>query len=1013
MKKIPTLLMGFAISLVFANTLITQSLTIENSIQENKSLKDLNFSPNLFDGCTTTTGQYPAETFTPQCNESEENMTSFLGKYGQFTKVNVTKNIEYTFKNGGSIGFITITDEDGIEILAAKETPLTWKSTKTGVIRYYSHLDENCSSSNTLTSRTIRCNGIVIPEEPVGCLDAPNGQYPKENVIPACDGSEENITSIFGKYGQYSKVDVQQGVEYKFKNGGFASFITISNEDGTEIITSGPSPIVWTATSSGTIRYYSHADENCTVNNIIMTRTVTCSPVVVEPEPSGCLSAPNGQYPVENITPACNGVAVDITNGNGKFGQFAQINVEQDVEYTFTIPGIGGYITITNADGTLTHIEGKSPIVWTATNTETVRFYSHEDENCTVSDITISKLVKCGTTPVIQYDEPDFPCYFGDGAITQIFDAKSVDQAIFTMWADDFEVELGTEFTLHQITMSFLSNSEFSNATLRLYKDLNDLPGELINQQNLTVSTNQNYGYSDYYNQNIQRVEYALNENITLSSGKYWISIETPNQARWITTDQGNSGSTLVFTGDGGNNWIKNSSERFVFYVEGECNEAPVEFEEPDFPCFQGDGEITDFSNGINIAQPENIMVAEDFVVDPDTEFTLRQITMSYLSNNVSTNAIVKIYKNQNGIPGEFLQEENLTLTSSKTYGFNEEYEGGLNAQRTEYVLDNPITLQEGTYWFSIITPNTAYWITTKEGTSGSGFALSMSEGQTWLGPNEDETKFVFYVEGDCEDVDEVIVIEFDEPDYPCYQGDGDNTFMENGYNIGNPEQALWAEDIIVDANTVFTIHQITMSLNSNTEFTDAKVRLYSNNNGKPGQILNEINLTISTHQTYGLNMYNLNKHRIEFKLEEPLPLTEGTYWFSVITPNEAYWVASAQGHSGSNFASSFNNGTTWDIDNEEKFIFYIEGECEEMAVQDLNSVEFAYYPNPVNDILNIKSKYAVKKIQVFNMAGQELRTNYDFTKNILNLKTLSSGVYLIRATLENGAIETFKIIKK
>src|SRR5690606_14708109 len=40
-----------------------------------------------------------------------------------------------------------------------------------------------------------------------------------------------------------------------------------------------------------------------------------------------------------------------------------------------------------------------------------------------------------------------------------------------------------------------------------------------------------------------------------------------------------------------------------------------------------------------------------------------------------------------------------------------------------------------------------------------------------------------------------------------------------------------------------------------------------------------------------------------------------------------------------------------------------------EMGISDMNSSDFAYYPNPVKDFLTIKSKKAVQSIDAFNLA--------------------------------------------
>lgn len=71
------------------------------------------------------------------------------------------------------------------------------------------------------------------------------------------------------------------------------------------------------------------------------------------------------------------------------------------------------------------------------------------------------------------------------------------------------------------------------------------------------------------------------------------------------------------------------------------------------------------------------------------------------------------------------------------------------------------------------------------------------------------------------------------------------------------------------------------------------------------------------------------------------------------------------------------------------------------------------YYPNPVKDILHIQSDKNVEQVSVYNLAGQQVVTNAKLVDGKLNLRTLTSGIYVIRVLMENGKMETFKIIKK
>ena len=73
----------------------------------------------------------------------------------------------------------------------------------------------------------------------------------------------------------------------------------------------------------------------------------------------------------------------------------------------------------------------------------------------------------------------------------------------------------------------------------------------------------------------------------------------------------------------------------------------------------------------------------------------------------------------------------------------------------------------------------------------------------------------------------------------------------------------------------------------------------------------------------------------------------------------------------------------------------------------------FAYYPNPVQDVLNIDADIKVKTVNFYDASGRLMMTKkLDSVRNKVNLSLLKSGVYIVKAELESG-MKTFKIIKK
>ncbi len=118
------------------------------------------------------------------------------------------------------------------------------------------------------------------------CLSAGNGLYPMATFSPSCTGSAENIqTNCYA--GEYSNVAVISGTAYTFASSNSGDFITIANSAGTSVYTAGTGSVSWTATLTGTIRFYTHTNNACGEASVYRTRSVTCSAT-----PPSCIANP-------------------------------------------------------------------------------------------------------------------------------------------------------------------------------------------------------------------------------------------------------------------------------------------------------------------------------------------------------------------------------------------------------------------------------------------------------------------------------------------------------------------------------------------------------------------------------------------------------------------------------------------------------------------------------------------------------------------------------------------------
>tara|TARA_R110002012_G_scaffold319389_3_gene539839 strand:+ start:49699 stop:52434 length:2736 start_codon:yes stop_codon:yes gene_type:complete len=79
----------------------------------------------------------------------------------------------------------------------------------------------------------------------------------------------------------------------------------------------------------------------------------------------------------------------------------------------------------------------------------------------------------------------------------------------------------------------------------------------------------------------------------------------------------------------------------------------------------------------------------------------------------------------------------------------------------------------------------------------------------------------------------------------------------------------------------------------------------------------------------------------------------------------------------------------------------------------DTNVIEgFSYYPNPVNNVLNVKAQTNISNVTVYNMLGQEvLRTAPNTVASEVDMSNLQTGAYFVKVTI-GGATKTIRVIK-
>ncbi len=83
---------------------------------------------------------------------------------------------------------------------------------------------------------------------------------------------------------------------------------------------------------------------------------------------------------------------------------------------------------------------------------------------------------------------------------------------------------------------------------------------------------------------------------------------------------------------------------------------------------------------------------------------------------------------------------------------------------------------------------------------------------------------------------------------------------------------------------------------------------------------------------------------------------------------------------------------------------------CSILSTKDAEFADLKIFPNPVKNILNIKSKHNIDRIEVYNVIGKKIQSNY--SSNKIDISYLSKGIYFVKINFKDKSISK-KIVKQ
>lgn len=101
-----------------------------------------------------------------------------------------------------------------------------------------------------------------------------------------------------------------------------------------------------------------------------------------------------------------------------------------------------------------------------------------------------------------------------------------------------------------------------------------------------------------------------------------------------------------------------------------------------------------------------------------------------------------------------------------------------------------------------------------------------------------------------------------------------------------------------------------------------------------------------------------------------------------------------------------------WEYGGDVAGTFQVSAYDASLGNESFDSSSFRFYPNPVNDVLNLSYSQSINKVQVINILGQEVKTvTLDANQAQVDMSNLPSGTYLVKVTSDNQ-VKTIKVIK-
>lgn len=637
-------------------------------------------------------------------------------------------------------------------------------------------------------------------------------------------------------------------------------------------------------------------------------------------------------------------------------------------------------------------------------------------------------------------------------------DGLDIAYAFGNRHADDFFVSEGNNLNINQIEINIIAYDPISHMNFNFYNDDNGKPGSTI-VHSLTNVPVESYAIGS----NWGRVVYTIlaDVNIDFQGGpngsRYWMQPETFDDAYWEISSEGSLGYPMQFS-QYNNPWEENVIGNVHGVFKLHCD--PVSPPEPDcyFDIIYEVEPITRvvIANVDNLSSPSSTIPLEDFTdveieVSPGLSY---EISLEGNTNGDYTNYFTLFVDLSNGEWTQFIVADMGFITNSN----------GTDGVKATKIVDVPEDLPIGEYPLRILKTYGGYGLNPCAPYNygqAEDYTLKVVELGECTGVPSGGVVLVNPEEGNPGDPYIVSATEYSIGLGLTYQwqsntngegwvNQGEATTSYESFNAIAPfefeDEVEWrleitctnSAEVSYSSTATFLVSKVYCEpsipiVSPITRVVFAGIDNYSAvDSEEPYEDFTHISGNVNKSQTYEIALEAKNLS---------ITLSYFTVWIDwnqngVFETNEMYEIGSIPESTGTDGQQAINNilipehaleGATrmrvivnMDFSPQDPCGYYLWGQAEDYTItvgslgtKEISTNDLVFWPNPVTDVLNISAKFDVKSASVLNLNSQKILRNINVINNRLDVTELEPGTYIVQAILENGSVETFKIIKK